>query len=111
VSVGPVLTKTCTLHEPARSETDVWNQPVVSWVDYEVDCYYRRLYSDDSDGVGVVVMDTYALYLAPGPHIAADWEVTLDGQRYVVVGDSHQQWNPRTRSVEYVMVSIRKRAL
>lgn len=106
-----LLTKTVTLHEPARPTVDVWNQPVVTWVDHQVNCYYRRLYSDDADGVGVVVTETYAVYLPAGTDVDEDWEVSLDGERYVVVGDVHRQWNPRTSQVEYVMVTVRKRSL
>jgi len=109
--LGALLTKVCTVHQPARPTVDVWNQPVLVWTDIEKPCYYRRLYSDDADGVGVVVTETYALYLPPDTTIDEDWEVTLDDERYVVVGDVHRQWNPRMATVDYVMVTIRKRSL
>jgi hypothetical protein len=111
VSLSTPLTKTVTLHEPTRPTVDVYNQPQVTWVDHPVDCYYRRLYSDDADGVGVVVTETYQMYLPAGTDVADDWEVTLDGQRYAVVGDVHRQWNPRTQSVEYVSITVRQRRL
>lgn len=111
MTVGSLLTKVCTLHEPSRPTVDIWNQPVVAWVDRQVRCYYRRLYSDDADGVGVVVTETYAVYLPAGTDVDEDWEVTLDDERYVVVGDVHRQWNPRLAAVDYVMVTVRKRSL
>lgn len=109
--LNTLLTKPVTVHEPLRNVLDVWNQPVVTWADHDTVCYYRRLYSDDADGVGVVVTETLAVYLPAGTRVDEDWEVTVGDQRYVVVGDVHHQWNPRTSSDEYVMVTVRKRAL
>lgn len=111
MSVIGLMTKTVTLHEPVRATFDAYNQPIAQWADHQVRCYYRRLYSDDADGVGVVVTSTIQLYFPPGTNIDEDWEVTVDNERYVVVGDVFEQWNPRTSAVDHVLVQVRKRSL
>lgn len=107
MSLKSMLTKPVTVVYARESGKDEYGQPVYRETSVNTTCYYRLQQTVVGDAV-YQVEEQVKVYFAPdldANHIKA---VVLGGTRWEPAGAPHLQWNPRSASDQYLMLSVRK---
>lgn len=105
-----LLTHPVTLLEPVAEDEDAYGQPTITVTEHETLCHYRRLTTNDGQGVGVIVSEDVQVYLDMADQVASNWGVRLNDAVYEIVGEVTPVWNPRTQQAEYRSVVCRRSA-
>ena len=106
--VARLLSRPAVLLEPVRDELDAYGQPVLTVIEHETLCHYRRVTTDDGSGVGTIVSEDLEVYLSPDVEVGSSWGVRIEGATYSIVGEVTPAWNARTGAPEYRSVICRR---
>lgn len=107
MSLTGLLTKDATLRYAQTTGKDEYGQPIVRTVDVPTKCYYRLQNTSIGDAV-YQADERIRVTLAPNTSLEGLKGVKIDGVDYEAAGVPHLQWNPRTKTVQYVLLQVRK---
>jgi hypothetical protein len=109
MSLTSLLTKEASLRYELTVGKDEYGQPTTRRVDVPTTCYYRLQNTSIGDAV-YQADERIRVTLAPSTDIDGLKGVSIDGVDYELAGVPHLQWNPRSKTVQYVQVQVRKAA-
>lgn len=107
MSLMGMLTKPATVVYSAPGGKDEYGQPVYRETSVDTTCYYRLQNTVIGDSVYQTEEQIKVYFSADLKHEGIT-AVKIDSTRYEPAGVPHLQWNPRTQTNSYLMLSVRK---
>lgn len=109
MSLKGLLTKEASLRYEAVVGTDDYGQPMTRRVDVPTTCYYRLQNTSIGDAV-YQADERLRVMLSSATDIDGLRGINIDNVDYELAGVPHIQWNPRTKSAQYIALQVRKAA-
>jgi hypothetical protein len=103
-----LMTADVTLAHRVPDAPDAYNQPTFTIRLETVKGYYLPRRSNTVVSSGEVEKSDESVMINPGPKVDDLDHVIVDGERFGVDGEAMNHWNPRSASIGYVRIDLRR---
>lgn len=107
MTLASMLTKPAKIVYSSPGGKDQYGQPVYRETSVDTVCYYRLQTTVIGDSV-YQTEEQIKVYLPADTKAEGITAVQIDATKYEPAGVPHYQWNPRTETNQYLMLSVRK---
>lgn len=110
MAVDDLLTQIGTLVHVMQDDEnlDEYGDPTETTTTTEVRCLIQQNRSDETDGLGQVLTETWSLFLPSGTIVDGSDRITVDGATYELVGPPWPAWHPTRHAVSHIEATVER---